>query len=112
VADFSKLLRVDAMEAFIRVLEGAKTAGGGLEALAKNMGVMEVSGARGIAALGAMAERTDLLRLRTKQSAEAFEENTSIMAEFNNMNATLGANMEKIGNRLAQLWENSALRNW
>ncbi|HWK58748.1 MAG TPA: phage tail tape measure protein [Parapedobacter sp.] len=112
VADFSKLLREDAMEAFTRVLEGSKTAGGGVAALAKNMGVMEVSGARGVAALGALAERTDLLRRRVQEGAEAFDENTSIMAEFNNMNTTLAANLEKIQNRLAQLWEHSGLRQW
>lgn len=112
VADFSKLLRVDAMEAFTRVLEGSKTAGGGVEALARNMGVMEVSGQRGVAALGALAERTDLLRRRVQEGTEAFDENTSVMAEFNNMNTTLGANLEKIQNRLAQLWEHSGLRQW
>jgi len=108
--DFAKLLREDAMEALIRVLEGSKTAGGGLETLAKNMGVLEISGARGIAALGALADRTDLLRERQKQANEAFVENTSIMAEFDNMNTTLAANLEKLQNRLEQQWEKSALR--
>ncbi|WP_353183606.1 phage tail tape measure protein [Parapedobacter lycopersici] len=112
VADFSKLLREDANEAFIRVLENSKAADGGLEALAKNMGVLEVSGARGIAALGALAERTDLLRQRQEQGNRAFKDNISVMAEFNNMNTTLGANMEKIWNRLGTFWENSRLRKW
>ncbi|MGJ1295521.1 phage tail tape measure protein [Sphingobacterium spiritivorum] len=112
VADFTELLKTDANEAFIRVLENARTAGGGLEALANNMGVMEVAGARGIAALGALAENTDMLRRRQQLSREEFSKGSSIIDEFNTVNNTLGANLDKIGNQIKVLWENSKLREW
>src|SRR5690606_25309073 len=110
--EFTKLLKEDANEALIRVLEGARTAGGGLEALANNMGVLEVSGARGVAALGALAENTDMLRRRQQLSREEFDAGTSVLDEFNTVNNTLGANLEKISNKLGQLWENSGFRRW
>lgn len=112
VEAFTKLLKEDANEALIRVLEGAKTAGGGLEALAKNMGVLEVSGARGVAALGALAENTEMLRRRQKLSREEFEAGTSVIDEFNTVNNTLGANLDKIWNKLGDVWQNSGFRSW
>lgn len=112
VGDFAKLLKSDANEAFLRVLERSKSAGGGLEALAKNMGILEVSGGRGVAALGAMADRIDLVRQRQAESQKAFEDGTSVLDEFNTMNTNLAANLEKIWNKINQNWENSSARNW
>ncbi|MGJ1424566.1 phage tail tape measure protein [Sphingobacterium spiritivorum] len=112
VIEFTNLLKKDANEAFIRVLEGSKTAGGGLAALAANMAEMEVSGARGIAALGALAENTDLLRKRQSESNKSFAEGTSLLNEFNTVNSNLAANLDKLSNFISNLWENSALREW
>lgn len=111
VSAFSKLLKEDANEALLRVLERAKSAGGGLETLAKNMGILEVSGGRGIAALGAMADNIDLVRKRQSESEKAFADGTSVLDEFNTMNNTLGANLEKIGNKLSNFWQVSWIRN-
>ncbi|MGJ1366271.1 phage tail tape measure protein [Sphingobacterium spiritivorum] len=112
VAEFTNLLKKDANEAFIRVLEGSKTAGGGLAALAANMAEMEVSGARGIAALGALAENTDLLRKRQSESNKSFAEGTSVIKEFDTANNTLGANLDKLGNFISNMWENGSFRDW
>lgn len=112
VGDFAKLLRNDANEALLRVLEGSKSAGGGVAALAKNMKSIDVDGARGIAALGAMADNIDLVRERQEESKVAFDEGTSILNEFNTMNTNLAANLEKIGNKIDNVWQNSTLRSW
>lgn len=112
VKEFSDLLLNDANEALLRVLENSKTAGGGVQALATNMGILEVSGGRGIAALGAMADNIDLVRTRLETSNIAFDDGTSIIDEFNTVNNNLAANLEKIWNRINQLWENSTFRNW
>lgn len=112
VTDFSSLLKNDANEALLRVLANAKSAGGGLEVMAKNMGVLEVSGSRGIAALSSMAENIDLVRKRQQEATSSFDEGTSIMDEFNTMNNTLGANLDKLSNRLANSWQKSGLRGW
>ncbi|MGJ1432906.1 phage tail tape measure protein [Sphingobacterium spiritivorum] len=112
VVEFTNLLKKDANEAFIRVLEGSKTAGGGLAALAANMAEMEVSGARGIAALGALAENTDLLRKRQSESNQSFAEGTSVVKEFDTANNTLAANLDKLGNFISNMWENGSFREW
>lgn len=111
VNEFSQLLKEDANEAFLRVLEASDSAGGGIEKLAKNMGLIEVAGARGIAALGVLSGNVDKLREKQDLANSSFEEGTSILAEFNNVNTTLGANLEKIWNRISRLWENSSLRS-
>src|SRR5690606_28012314 len=112
VKEFSDLLLKDANEAFLRVLENSKTAGGGIQALATNMGILEVSGARGIQALGAMADNIDLVRKRMDTATESFDEGTSVLDEFNVKNTNLAANLEKIWNRIDNLWQNSSFRDW
>ncbi|MGJ1376436.1 phage tail tape measure protein [Sphingobacterium multivorum] len=112
VKDFSSLLKTDANEALLRVLANAKSAGGGLEVMVKNMGVLEVSGSRGIAALSSMAENIDLVRKRQDEAKVSFDEGTSVLDEFNTMNNTLGANLDKLSNRLSNAWQKSGLRNW
>src|SRR5690606_7998041 len=112
VQEFSDLLLKDANEAFLRVLEASKTAGGGIQALATNMGILEVSGARGIQALGAMADNIDLVRTRMDTANQSFDEGTSVLEEFNAKNTNLAANLEKIWNRIDNLWQNTGFRNW
>ena len=112
VGDFATLLRTDANEALLRVLENSKSAGGGVASLAKNMKAIDVEGARGIQALGAMADNIDLVRQRQKESNDAFTEGTSVLAEFDTMNNNLAANLDKIGNKIDNLWQNSSLRSW
>jgi len=112
VKDFSSLLKSDANEALLRVLANAKSAGGGLEVMAKNMGVLEVSGSRGIAALSSMAENIDLVRKRQDEAKVSFDDGTSVLDEFNTMNNTLGANLDKLSNRLSNAWQKTGLRNW
>lgn len=111
IKDFSKLLKEDANEAFLRVLERSKSANGGLEALARNMGILEISGARGIAALGSMADNIGLVRSRLQTANDSFDEGTSILNEFDTVNNNLAANLEKLWNKLNQLWENSSVRS-
>src|SRR5690606_22114963 len=112
VKDFSDLLLKDANEAFLRVLEKSKTAGGGIQALATNMGILEVSGARGISALGAMADNIDLVRTRLNTATQSFDEGISVLDEFDVKNSNLAANLEKIWNRIDNLWQNTGFRNW
>jgi len=112
VKDFSALLKNDANEALLRVLANAKSAGGGLEVMAKNMGILEVSGSRGIAALSSMAENIDLVRRRQTESEDSFRKGTSVLDEFNTMNNTLGANLDKLANKIQNQWQNSTIRDW
>lgn len=112
VTDFAKLLKEDANEAFLRVLESSNSAGGGIQQLAENMGLINVAGARGIAALGVLSSNVDKLREKQALSNDSFDEGTSILKEFDNVNNNLAANIDKLKNRMAALWENSRMRGW
>lgn len=112
VSDFAKLLKEDANEAFLRVLESSDSAGGGIQKLAENMGLINVAGARGIPALGVLSGNVDKLREKQALSNQSFDEGTSIVQEFDNVNNNLAANLDKLRNRMAALWENSKLRGW
>lgn len=112
VKDFAKLLKEDANEAFLRVLESSNSAGGGIQKLAENMGLIDVSGKGGVAALGVLSSNVDKLREKQALSNQSFDEGTSILKEFDNVNNNLAANLDKLNNRMAALWENSKLRGW
>lgn len=110
VADFAKLLKEDANEAFLRILENSKSAGGGIKELAQNMGILDVEGARALTSIGVLADNTDKLRAKQDVASKSFSEGTSILNEFNNVNNNLAANLEKIQNKISSVWENSKLR--
>ena len=112
VKDFSDLLLKDANEAFLRVLDASKTAGGGIQALATNMGILEVSGARGIQALGAMSDNIDLVRTRMDTATDSFELGTSVLEEFETKNTNLAANLEKLWNRIDKIWQSTVFRSF
>src|SRR5690606_22087521 len=112
VKDFSALLKRDANEAFLLVLEKSKSAGGGLEALASAMADLEVKNSGSIAAIGALANNVDKLRAKQELANTEFDAGTSIMDEFDTVNTNLAANLEKIGNRLSRVWENGLMRDW
>lgn len=112
VKEFSKLLATDGLEAFLKVIEGAKSTKAGVEGLAESMGILEVSGSGGVQSLGAIAKNLELVRQRSGESNESFIEGTSVLEEFNTANTNLAANLEKIWNRINTVWENSTFRNW
>jgi len=111
VAEFNELLREDANEAFLRVLESSNAASGGIESLAKSMNALEVKDSGGVAALGALANNIDKVRESQLLGNEELEKGTSIINEFNTVNNNLQGNLEKIWNKIGQLWENGAARN-
>lgn len=112
VQAFANLLRDDANEAMMRVLSASKTTGGGIAQLAKNMKELDVTGSEGRAAIGALADNIDLVRKRQDESNESFQKGTSINGEFNTVNNNLAGNLEKLGNKMATMWQNSGIRTW
>lgn len=112
VKDFSDLLRTDANQAFLKVLESSKSMEGGIAALAKSMDNLGVNNSGAVQTLGALSDNIDKLREKQELANIEFEDGTSIIQEFDTANSTLGANLEKIWNRINLLWENSKIRNW
>ncbi|QQT33040.1 phage tail tape measure protein [Sphingobacterium multivorum] len=110
VQDFANLLRDDANSAMMRVLDASKNTGGGIAELAKNMKELDVTGSEGRAAIGALANNIDMLREKQEDAAQSFKDGTSITNEFNTANNNLAANIDKLANKFATMWENSGTR--
>lgn len=111
VKDFSDLMRTDANQAFIKVLESSKSMEGGIAALAKSMDNLGVNNSGAVQTLGALSDNIDKLREKQELANIEFDDGTSIIQEFDTANSTLGANLEKIWNKINLIWENSSIRN-
>ena len=99
VKDFSTLLKTDANEAFLRVLEGAKSAKGGLEGMVKTLENLGIEGSEGAQVLGALTKNTELLRKQQDIANSSFDEGTSVINEFNIKNNNTAAIIEKLGKK-------------
>ncbi|MCF0071268.1 phage tail tape measure protein [Dyadobacter sp. CY261] len=108
VKEFSKLLKTDGNEAFLRVLEGAKSSTKGVEGLAKMLETLGIEGSEGAAVLGAFAKNTELVRKQQEIANSAFEKGTSVIDEFNTKNQNNAAILDKIQKKLSTWWESTA----
>jgi len=97
IQDFSKLLKEDAMEAFIQVLSGVEKTAGGVESLSATLGELGLDGGRVVGVLGSLATNVDELRKQQDIANKSFQSGTSVIDEFNLKNETLGAKFEKLG---------------
>lgn len=95
VADFSKLLKTDANEAFVKVLEGINGNNAGFESLVKKLEKLGLDGKRTISVLGVLSNNTKSLREQQAFANKEFEKGTSLTEEFNTKNDTAQATLEK-----------------
>lgn len=95
VEAFTTLLRTDANEAFIRVMEGLRGDNAEMEALVANMGDLGVDGTRAVTVLGTLSNNTEILRAQQRLANEAFEEGISLTNEFEVKNTNLAAQRDK-----------------
>lgn len=111
--EFRELLDQDQNEAFIRVMEGLGKMDS--ENRVKALSTLKLEGQRATQVLGALADKTDLLREQQALANEAFEEATSLQKEFNVKNESAAALIEKrrkvmdqamtdMGEKLFPLW--------
>lgn len=91
--DFTALLNTDVNEALLRVLEGAGQ-GGTFETVAA-LSELGLEGQRASQILGSLSQNTDTIRQQQALAAEAFREGTSVIEEFDRMNSSAMATMEK-----------------
>ncbi|MDD4375131.1 MAG: phage tail tape measure protein [Bacteroidales bacterium] len=95
ITDFSNLLKTDANEAFIRVMEGLKGNDEALQGLVANLSELGLEGRRSTAVLGALANNTQKIREQQDLATAAFEKGTSITDEYNIKNESAQAILEK-----------------
>ena len=81
---------------------------GGLSMLAPLMKDMGSDGARLTASLATMATNIDLVKQQLEISKEAFEDNISVLNEFNIKNETAAAIMERMRNSWDKMFTNSS----
>lgn len=114
VSEFSRLLKEDANEAFIRFLEGANN-GGDMEAMTKSLASLKLEGTRSTQVIGALAGNVDMLRQQQALANTEFAKATSLTDEYNTKNNSAQAEIDKrrkaidqitasLGEKLMPLW--------
>ncbi len=94
VQKFAELMRTDANEAVLTLLESLNKAGG-MDVLSPMFKDMGETGARAISALSTLAKHVDEVRIQQLNANQAFEEATSVTKEFDVQNNTVQAGLDK-----------------
>lgn len=106
---FTDLLKTDANEAFIQLLNGLNGNNDGLTAMAQKLDGLGLDGKRSISVLATLSQNTQMLREQQKLSNSEFEKGTSLTKEFNVKNENLGATIDKISKAIGQWFVSSKL---
>lgn len=99
------------MEAMIAVFEKMESMGG-FAKLAPIMGDLGSEGARASALFAAFAGNVDLLKSQVDVSRSAFAEATSVTREYNTVNETAAALVQRMGNSIREFFVNSGVVEW
>ncbi len=94
VASFTRLLKEDANEAVLTLLETLSQQGG-LDRLAPIFKEMSLDGARASGVVSALAGNIEQIRIEQERANKAYEEGVSITKEYNVQNNTIQAQLEK-----------------
>lgn len=97
VKEFTNLLKKDANEAILQLLDnlGSK---GGLQQLAPLFKEMKLDGVRAAGVLNTLAANTAKIREEQERATTAYKEGTSVINEFNVQNNTVQARLDKAKN--------------
>lgn len=109
---FTEILKKNALEAFIAVLDGTKKTEGGVVALAETLGDMGIDAARAAGVFGVLGANTDRLREQMGIANKAFQEGTSLTNEYDEKNNNLAATLEKLGKQFNRLIANNTIIDW
>ena len=94
VADFTKLIKEDANEAILQLLDTLNQKGG-LDELAPMFKEMGLDGVRAAGVISTLAGKIDDVRTAQQLANQAYDEGTSAINEFNVKNNTVEADLEK-----------------
>lgn len=106
--DYSRLIDTDFNEAFLALLRGVKDNSQGMIALSETLSDLELDGGRVVQVLGTLSNNTKLIGEQQKISNDEFAKGTSVLNEYNLMNETFGATLDKIRKALFAKFVNSS----
>jgi len=109
IESFTKLLKDDANEAFLQVLEGLNSNNEGLTVMAGKLQKLGLDGNRAVTVLATLAKQTGKIREKQDLANKAMEDGISLTNEYNVKNNNLAANFQKIGNALEEAFVNSSV---
>lgn len=95
VDEFTTLLKKDANEAFIRVLEGIKGNNASFGEMVTKLNALGIDGTRTMNVMNALAGKTGMLREQQLLANKSFEQGISLTNEYNIKNQTAAANMDR-----------------
>lgn len=93
VKEFTDLLNKDANAAILALADSLKKADP--QTMMKMLDDMGLDGSRAVAVLATMADKIDDVRKHQERATEAYEKATSVQKEFDTMNNTVQARMDK-----------------
>lgn len=93
VKEFTDLLNKDANAAILALADSLKKADP--QTMMKMLDDMGLDGSRAVAVLATMADKIDDVRRHQERATEAYEKATSVQGEFNTMNNTVQAEIDK-----------------
>ena len=101
VKAFTDLLNKDANQAVLTLADSLKKADP--QNMMKMLDDMGLDGSRAVAVLATMADKIDDVRKHQVRATEAYEKATSVQGEFNTMNTTVQAEIEKCKKRFHEM---------
>ena len=93
VKDFTDLLNKDANQAILKLADNLKKADP--QTMMKMLDSMGLDGSRAVGVLSTLADKIDNVRKHQARATEAYEKATSVGNEFNTMNNTVQARIDK-----------------
>ena len=99
--EFTRLLNEDANQAILRLADSLKQADP--QTMMKMLDDMGLDGSRAVAVLATMADKIDDVRRHQERATEAYAEGTSVIKEYDTMNNTVQAQIDKAKNRFHEL---------
>lgn len=101
IEDFTKLMREDANAAVLAVAESLKRQDP--TNMMKMLDSMGLDGSRAVGVLSTLADKIDDVRRHQQRATEAYAEATSVVGEFNTMNNTVQARMDKCKKKFKEM---------
>ena len=93
VENFTKLLNEDANDAILRLAENIRRQDP--STMMKMLDDMGLDGSRAVAVISTLADKVDDVRKHQELATKAYNEGTSVIKEYNTMNSTAQAELEK-----------------
>lgn len=105
--EFFELLKTDANEALLQVLEGLNGNNEGLTVMSQKLDGLGLDGSRAVQVLASLASNTELIRKEQALANNAMNEGISLTNEYNIKNNNMAGNLEKIGRAFHAYFINS-----